>query len=315
MKTTESQPALLFEALPEEYAEAFGKLQSAIDARSDLVGRLGSAKAAEPAAMRAVADAADVLEHAETHLALATDEDAGQLTKARDRTATAADTARAELVTIQRRQRGLAAKIVEAETLIEAANLEWTKAHFRGELQLAFRRHLVEAGAAFVEALRVGWAIEAAMPRTLGHALREVKIPDVAVQPGRPVPYLVTGHQSWMHEDADLVHADLHDFAGVPGIAALQELLRPIGRAEAQVRGVLDAIMRARAARAMEPAAPQPQPPSPEQAERDRVQGLSDEEYRELRRAEIERSRTHPEIAPPGYVRRPVGAPDIARRG
>jgi hypothetical protein len=304
--------ALLFDRLPSEFLSVFTALEKALAARAELIRLRGEAQAGEPDAIRAAEQAVEVLEGAEVALSLGTDENFRQLTEARDQARSRVDQAQSAIETIRRRQRGISAKMVEANAGLEAAQAAWSAANFRGEVIARYRRYRAAAAASFVQALRLGWAIEQAYPRSLRSVLSELKIRDFGPSPGRPSPCLIDGDRAWLDE-ADPSGIDLRQFdGGDPELAALHALLQPLGRAEMAASNAVTSIARERAQQPPPPYQRKPLGRSAADLENERVQKMTQEEYRAHMAAKANAERIYPA---PGRVTFSQGNAGNAVRG
>jgi hypothetical protein len=285
--------ALLFDGLPSEVMEVFTQLEQSVASRTELLRLQSEAAAAEPEALRISEKAVADLEIAETDLALATDENFRALTDRVERARAKVELTRSDLETLRRRQRGIAAKMPEADAAVEAAKTKWDQCFFRGELIRRYQQYRAEATAAFVLASRVGWAIEDAWPNTVGSVLREVKIRDFGPQPGRPSPCLIDGATAWLDDDPAGTNLRVID-AGDPMIGALHKLLQPIGRVERAAETAMTRIRDDRARREAQQPYQRPRARSAADIENDRVQKMSPEEYRAHMAAKVNAERLYP---------------------
>jgi hypothetical protein len=312
----------LIDNLPPEVIDAHAALEGALAQRADLLRRQTADAAEEPAAVRMAEVASAEHEQAEIDLALATDENFAILTKAREKLAASAAEARTALDTLHRRQRGIAAKLAETDAAIEAAYAEWSaaSASFLAELRLLYQRHVAKAAAALVRALRMGYALHDALPLGgLRGSLDAIIIPDVAPRPGRPFPYVIKGPRAWLDDDVDLAGDDLRIFDhDHPEIAALHDMLKPLGQAERAAASLVRTIQtkRARDAETARLSSPRERLNTPREAENSRVMAMSDEEFRAHRAAVANASRIYPPFDPNKHTYSGGGfASSPARRG
>ena len=298
---------MLFERLPSEVASAHAGLDRALGQRADLLQRQAEAAAQEPSLARAADLAAAEHDRAETDLSLATDENFDELTQRRDAAAIAAGEARGALNLVRRRQRGIDAKLVEVLAVIEAAEAvaERGRPAFRAELRARYRQHLLlPAVAELARVLRTAFTIEGALPASgLSILLKGIIVPDIIPQPGRPVPYLLQEHRTWLDDEVALAGDHLGELGDDPEMVALHEMLRPLGQTERAAALIVRDVQKKRhleeeTARLSAP--PQPRPKAPP----DPTLAMSDEEYRAYRAAEVNANRVYPAPSPnpPSYV-------------
>lgn len=255
--------------------------------------------AAEPEAARAVKEASAALEDAEVALACATDENADGLTETRNRARTRSEQVQLDLETIRRRQRGINAKMPEADAAVQAAKADWDKADFCGELQRRYRQHLAAATAAFAKVLHLGWIIERAVPGSL-YRLSGVAVPDFRSDR----QYLIKSNCAWLDDAADPVDLRLVDGSD-PAIAALAALLEPIGRADTAATRLMPRIVRDRMTREQQqPAQSRPRALSPAAQEAERIQKMTPREYDDHRRAKDDADRVYPKAYPQSGILR-----------
>jgi hypothetical protein len=183
----------LIEELPPEILSAYTALNAALTERAELLRGQAQLAIEEPAAAAAAAAGAADYDDAETALAMATDKNVGELTKIRDEKKSEVEAAQAALETLHRRQRGIAAKLIEASTDIEAAYAAWRAVDqpFRAELRTRCRKQLLADITPLAHTLRMAFAIEKMLPGCGLRTLESIVIPDIEPQPGRPFPCLL----------------------------------------------------------------------------------------------------------------------------
>jgi hypothetical protein len=284
---------VLFDKLPSEFLSVFTALEKALASRAELIRLRGEAQAGEPDAIRAADEAAAALEAVEDQLSISADDDLPRLTKQRNQARSKLEQAQAAVETCRRRIRAVASQMPAADEALEAAKFDWDRANFRDELIARYRRYRAAAAASFVQALRLGWAIEDAFPRSLRSVLHELKVRDFGPLPGRPMPCLIDGDRAWLDE-ADPSGTDLRQFdGGDPELAALHALLQPLGRAEMAASNAVTSIARERA---QQPPPPyqRKRGPSAADLENAKIQAMSETEYHAYRTEKINSERLYP---------------------